>query len=236
MDSLDRKDFVDALLLALIAGCVDAVGFLQLGGFFVSFMSGNSTRLGLGIGSSYWREAALAAGIIATFVGGVALGSLIGQRVGVRRRQVLLIAEAVLLAIAAASHQLGHPGWATVPMILSMGIANSVFGVGGDVRFGVTYMTGALVRVGQRIAAVASGGPRDAWKPYAAMWLALVIGASFGARAYSVMGGQILWLPVIILFVLAIFRRSPVAPPSPWKQTVDAAGIRRTVPPRDGES
>lgn len=235
MDTLDRKDFVDALLLALIAGCVDAVGFLQLGGYFVSFMSGNSTRLGLGIGSSYWREAGLAAGIIATFVGGVALGSMIGQRLGARRRQVLLIAEATLLAGAAASHQAGHPGWATVPMILSMGIANSVIGVGGEIRFGVTYMTGALVRVGQSIAAAANGGPRGGWKPYAAMWLALVVGASLGARAYPLVGGQILWLPVILLFILALFPRKTATRPSPWQQTADAGGIRRTSLPQDKE-
>ncbi|MEC8456884.1 MAG: DUF1275 family protein, partial [Pseudomonadota bacterium] len=34
-----------ALLLAGLAGYVDSLGFLHLGGVFVSFMSGNSTRL-----------------------------------------------------------------------------------------------------------------------------------------------------------------------------------------------
>src|SRR3546814_10053565 len=85
--TLFRSDFVLALLLALVAGWVDAVGFLQLGGFFVSFMSGNSTRLGVGVGSGFWREAGLAAGLMATFVGGVAFGNLIGDRAGDRYRR-----------------------------------------------------------------------------------------------------------------------------------------------------
>ncbi|MET0229353.1 MAG: DUF1275 family protein, partial [Rhodanobacteraceae bacterium] len=38
-----------AAALSWNAGYVDAVGYLSLGGFFVSFMSGNSTQLGVGI-------------------------------------------------------------------------------------------------------------------------------------------------------------------------------------------
>jgi len=65
-----------ATCLSALAGYVDATGFLMLGGFFVSFMSGNTTRLAVGIarGSS---EAAMAAGLIGLFVVGVIAGSLV---------------------------------------------------------------------------------------------------------------------------------------------------------------
>lgn len=36
--------------ITLIAGYLDAVGFRSLQGLYVSFMSGNSTRLGTGFG------------------------------------------------------------------------------------------------------------------------------------------------------------------------------------------
>jgi uncharacterized membrane protein YoaK (UPF0700 family) len=37
------------VLLIAVAGCVDAIGYVALGGFFASFMSGASVSLGSGI-------------------------------------------------------------------------------------------------------------------------------------------------------------------------------------------
>ncbi|MDB5521663.1 MAG: hypothetical protein JWQ82_1260, partial [Tardiphaga sp.] len=36
-----------AFCLSGLAGYIDTIGFISLGGFFVSFMSGNTTRLGI---------------------------------------------------------------------------------------------------------------------------------------------------------------------------------------------
>ncbi len=58
MTRYDKRVQALAIGLSMLAGYVDAIGFIQLGGFFVSFMSGNSTRLGVG-------------GLIALFVIGV---------------------------------------------------------------------------------------------------------------------------------------------------------------------
>ena len=40
----DRRVKLLAAGLSALAGFVDATGFIQMGGFFVSFMSGNTTR------------------------------------------------------------------------------------------------------------------------------------------------------------------------------------------------
>ena len=42
------------VLLTAVAGSVDAIGYLALGGFFASFMSGASISLGIAISESQW--------------------------------------------------------------------------------------------------------------------------------------------------------------------------------------
>ena len=59
-----------AALLTALAGLVDAVGYIQLNQLFLSFMSGNSTHLGMTLAKTDWRDAVAAAAIIAAFVTG----------------------------------------------------------------------------------------------------------------------------------------------------------------------
>ncbi|MFZ1966902.1 MAG: DUF1275 family protein, partial [Bradyrhizobium sp.] len=42
-----HRNIALACTLSALAGYVDGIGFIHLGGLFVSFMSGNSTRLGV---------------------------------------------------------------------------------------------------------------------------------------------------------------------------------------------
>ena len=59
-----------ARALRALAGYVDAIGFLHLGGLFVSFMSGNSTRMGVSLAEGQWWSALESLGLIALFVVG----------------------------------------------------------------------------------------------------------------------------------------------------------------------
>ena len=201
MNQPSRSDFGLALLVTACASCVDAAGFLKLGGFFIAFMSGNSTRLGVELGIGLLHEAGFAAGLIALFIGGVTFGTLLGYRAGRRQRSVLMLTSSALLALAAV----GPDWWAVVPMLIAMGTVNALFVDNGGARFGLTYMTEALVRVGERLgaAAVGKGGPRE-WRTPAALWFAFVLGAMTGARLYGLIGLQLLWLPAGLLLMMAV--------------------------------
>ncbi|MCL2535023.1 MAG: DUF1275 family protein, partial [Nocardiaceae bacterium] len=52
-----RGVVVVAVFLSGLAGFVDAMGFITLGGFFVSFMSGNSTKLSVSAADGLVRTA-----------------------------------------------------------------------------------------------------------------------------------------------------------------------------------
>lgn len=197
-----RRDIALAIGSSALAGYVDAIGFLSLGGFFVSFMSGNSTRLAVGI-AGVPAEALIAVRLILSFLAGVIAGSLIGRLAGEQRKPVVLVMVAAMLAAGAAIAGLGAPDVAVLFVAAAMGAENTTFERDGEVSIGLTYMTGTLVKLGQRIAGALTGGPRFAWLPYALLWLGLVIGAVTGAVAWPLIGLAGLWFAVAAALVLA---------------------------------
>jgi uncharacterized membrane protein YoaK (UPF0700 family) len=197
-----RGNIALACALSALAGYVDGIGFLHLGGLFVSFMSGNSTRLGVNLAQGNWANAAEAIGLIALFVTGAAAGSLIVLGRGVHRQPWVLLTEALLLTAAALGYTLGFPKLAIVAMVLAMGLENSVFQIDGGAGLGLTYVTGALVKVGQLAAAAFNGGARWAWLPNLLLWAALVTGSLCGAMAYHWIDLAAIWFAAAAATVL----------------------------------
>src|SRR5258707_12590100 len=147
-----RCNIALACALSALAGYGDGIGYLQLGGLFVSFMSGNSTRMGVAIAHWDWETAAQALGLIALFVAGAAAGSLIVLGRGAHRQPLVLLAEALLLAAAALAYTFGQPNLAVAAIVLAMGLENAGFQIHGGAGFGLTCVSCALVKVGQRLA------------------------------------------------------------------------------------
>jgi uncharacterized membrane protein YoaK (UPF0700 family) len=189
--------------LAALAGFVDATGFLKLGGFFVSFMSGNTTRLAVGLAEGA-SSAAIAGGLIGIFVLGVIIGTISGHFAGKHRATSILALVALLLALAAGFGAMGFSIGAVVAMALAMGAINTVFAHGGEIHIGLTYMTGTLVKIGQRLASAILGGDPLAWWPYFLLWFGLATGAVAGALAYPYMGLNSLWLAAVAAALFAL--------------------------------
>jgi uncharacterized membrane protein YoaK (UPF0700 family) len=198
-----RQNILLACALSALAGYVDGIGFLHLGGLFVSFMSGNSTRMGVSLAEGQWSAAAEALGLIVLFVAGAAIGSLIVLSRFVRRQAGLLLVEALLLAGAGLAHHLGYEVLAVAAIVLAMGLENAVFQIDGGSGLGLTYVTGALVKVGQLLAAAMTGGPRWAWVPNLLLCAAMVAGAVLGARGYKSFNLGAIWIAACFAFALA---------------------------------
>jgi uncharacterized membrane protein YoaK (UPF0700 family) len=179
-----------ACALSAIAGYADGIGYLHLGGLFVSFMSGNSTRMGVSLADGHFQAAAEAFGLIVLFVAGAACGSLIVLGPSRYSQCRVLLTEAGLLALADSC---GLDGFAITTIVLAMGVENAVFQIAGGSGLGLTYVTGALVKVGQLIAAALTGGARFAWVPNLLLWAALVAGSLAGALAYHWINLAAIW-------------------------------------------
>jgi uncharacterized membrane protein YoaK (UPF0700 family) len=165
-------------------------------------MSGNSTRLAVGLadGAPY---ALFALGLIVAFVAGVSTGALIGRKAGARRAPAVLAFVALCLAAAATLASLGALPLAIFALAFAMGAENTVFAQDGEVRIGLTYMTGALVKLGKGLTAALLGEDRFGWAPHLLLWLGLVFGAALGALAFRHLGAQALWLAAALMSALA---------------------------------
>ena len=219
-----------AVALAALAGLVDAVAFLSLGGFFASFMSGNSTRLAIGIGGN-WHEAGVAASLLLSFLIGVIGATLLGRRMGVRRKAVTLGGVAGLIALAAL---IADPGDLIPALLLAtaMGAVNTLFERDGEVAVGLTYMTGTLVRLGQNLARWIDRDPdtgTEDWLRHLVLWVGFLGGGLTGVGLYWRIDLHALWLAAATAAALGwwLWPRigGPVSPqPAPPPEADDASG------------
>ncbi|WP_427788872.1 YoaK family protein [Brevundimonas diminuta] len=207
MRTLSGSDRWLALLLAGLAGYVDSLGFLHMGGVFVSFMSGNTTRMAVNLAEGRWDAAIGVAAILILFVMGTMIGALIAGRQGPRSRSRVLALEAALLAGAAAAAGVGAAPMAIGLMVLAMAAENSVFLRDGEVGVSLTYMTGTLVKAGHALAAALRGGEPLAFRPYLALWAGLGGGAVLGALVYNGVGLIALWPAAGFALMLSLATR-----------------------------
>jgi uncharacterized membrane protein YoaK (UPF0700 family) len=219
MRSISPDQLTLAVLITAIAGMVDVVAFLALGGFFASFMSGNSTRLAIGA-TENWLDVQLAASLIAAFVGGAMVAALLRHRHPARRQAVTLMLVAGLLGIAALFADFGS----TWPMLLlagAMGAVNLLFEADGDIRVGLTYMSGTLVRLGQGLADLLTRRPPAEWQKPLLLWGGFIGGGLIGVGLYARIGLPTLWVPTALAALLAGLAWRTAAAPAEQQNGAD---------------
>ncbi|PNG25050.1 YoaK family protein [Methylocella silvestris] len=178
------------LMVAFAAGWVDAIGFVSLGSFYLSFMSGNTTQLGVAIAggddATIWRGAA----VIAAFFAGAVLGTLIADAARLFRTPSLLAVETILFCAAIALTGLA-PGFAALlPVAVAMGMQNGLRQMVGRADIGKSFVTGALFSAGQSLARAMTGkAPRGEWLVFLATWFCFAAGAAGGA--FSLAGSSL---------------------------------------------
>lgn len=202
MDRFDRKRQALAIAIASLAGYVDALGFMSGSRYFVSFMSGNTTRLAVDLTTDA-PSAILPALLILGFVTGVAGGTVIATIAGHARKPALLCLVAALLAGAGMLEAIGWTRAALGAMVTAMGAVNNTFQRDGAAAVGLTYMTGALVKLGQAIGGILSGRHQTGWGAYLMLWSGLFAGGCAGALMANHALPAALWLASLIALILA---------------------------------
>jgi uncharacterized membrane protein YoaK (UPF0700 family) len=215
-----------AVALAATAGFVDAVGYLQFAHVFVSFMSGNSTILGIAVGQATWLRALSPLLAIAFFVFGALIGSVLRGTAGDWRVPAILSFEAAVLMAALAMRSTDNDlAPALVALACAMGAQNAVMREVGGVRVSLTYVTGALVNLGQSFGeALLRRGVASGWRVHAIIWVALIAGGIAGGYGYLHAGFLSLAVPVAALVALGALEIALVVKWTAGLPTTTASG------------
>jgi uncharacterized membrane protein YoaK (UPF0700 family) len=165
----DEPAISEGLLLSLVAGSVDGLGYLLLH-VFTAHITGNTVQVAIRLAGAKLEAAAGAGFAVALFVAGVAVGALVrdaAERRGWPSRAVVFAVGALLLAAFAAlgSGERGEAppaGWRffalTALATLAVGCQNAVGPKVGGRRVR-TYITGTMTEFGEAI--VEAGTARD---------------------------------------------------------------------------
>ncbi|MGF6591911.1 YoaK family protein [Pseudomonas sp. 2835] len=163
--------------LSVLAGMTDAIGFMATGDF-VSFMSGNTTRLAVSLGAGELAPILRIGAVLLAFVVGNALGVVIARLSGRRPCPLLLIIAALLGLAALLPSTLQLP--ALVAAVTAMGMINAVVEEVNGLPIGLTYVTGALSRFGRGLGRALLGERRQGWRVQLIPWTGMFVGAVLG--------------------------------------------------------
>lgn len=208
------------LLLTALAGYVDALGFVRLGGLYTSFMSGNTTQLAVFGAAVELHRMVLPATLLFAFLFGSVLGSGLAILVPPRWTTPVVLAYESLLILGGLGLGLQSPelGLAAFFVAVAMGSQNAVLAQVKGFRAGTTFVTGALFSLGQKIAqALTRTGDPLGWIGDGLVWLSLLLGAYLGAQAYSLFALYALIAPaalsggLALLTAIVVLRAGPPA-------------------------
>jgi uncharacterized membrane protein YoaK (UPF0700 family) len=198
------RPLVLATALTAIAGFLDAVAFIALNHVYVSFMSGNSTHLGISIALGDARDAMSLTLVVIAFALGTCCGTwLSDSQTGGATVQILAAETATLLGawILASSGQLAS---SLVLIATAMGMQNCLHQFVGGADVGKGFITGALFGLGEALARVANG--RSQWRTIGSnflSWGAFVVGATVGVMVLQ-RAGMTACIGLAFAFVLCV--------------------------------
>ena len=186
---------LQAILLALIAGYVDTVGYLHFNAF-AGLMTGNTIFLGIELAGREYDKAIFHGIIIFAFLFGVIVAR-VKMRAGLNSWIALTVASALLVICSFSERTL-----AAILLSLAMGIQNSTANRFNGVALNTVFITGNLQKLGEELVAWIwpgkDGAARQGATIFAFVWCGYAVGAGAGAVAVNFIEKP-LFIPAILL-------------------------------------
>ncbi|MFC4526874.1 DUF1275 domain-containing protein [Dyella halodurans] len=216
---LPRWAWIGGGLLALIAGCINAVGYLCFRHQPITHLTGTSTELGLALARLDATEVAHWALAIGSFLAGAVLSGFIVQQSVLqlgRRYGVVLMIESVLLFAATplihGQHDLG-----LYLASAACGLQNAMVSTYSGATFRTTHLSGIFTDLGIYMGQRLRGLPVDRLRVQVCLLVAshFIVGATLGALGFLAWQERVLLVPAVLTGVVglayAIYRQRRLA-------------------------
>lgn len=200
-----------AFVLALIAGCVNAVGLLGFEHQSVSHLTGTATLLGTELLTPSFQNLLHLVGIILSFLAGASVAGFLlhGSTLKLGRHyDTALILEFILLC---ASSWLLISGSFVGHFLASAacGLQNALATRYSGAIVRTTHVTGIVTDLGLMLGSIFRGQPLDRRRAKLFLFIIVgyILGGSFGAFLYANYAFKALFVPAIFCLVIAVTYR-----------------------------
>ena len=220
------------MLLAWVAGGVDAIGYLTLAHVFTAHMSGNSVAFGAALGQSRWDTVLVRGAPVALFAVGIVAGTVVGEASDARgARHPSVPVFGVEMALLAAFWILGSgllrdaaiapsAGWQFYGLValltLAMGLQSATLRRVGRHGVHTAYVSGVLTSLaeaagqamfrpyGRTRSTDSQDPPSQRIRLYGSVWGGYLVGAILGGALLAPAGLAALALPIAGLAVAIV--------------------------------
>lgn len=192
-----------AATLAVLAGFVDAVGFLSFGHVFIASPDAGSTVFGVRLAGSMSLPL-IASLVVGGFLGGVVIVTLLTFRTTQFRRTVVLLLTTLMLVGAHAAFACAIPYVPAILLAIAMGAAHCIFERDSPALRDAMSPSAQLARLGEVLARGRVGANHRRIGLHASFWLAFLFGGFCGAGAWLALSAEALAVASAFSFMLAL--------------------------------
>ena len=206
----NKHIFIVLTALSFIAAFISVLGIFEFGDMFISFMSGNSARLGIHIANGPIKEVVFYTGALTFFIFGVFVANILVPTLDALGMIQIMLIECVLLSLSLVMDSVHDSLPSFLLLTFAMGMQNRLqFAINGLI-LGKGYMTGILYAIGTTLAQ---------WTRkeksgidvliIASTWIAFLSGAVCGALSLWVVDDFFsLIFPIIFIMTLVLYVRA----------------------------
>ncbi|MCP2029838.1 uncharacterized membrane protein YoaK (UPF0700 family) [Flavobacterium sp. HSC-32F16] len=201
-----------AIFLAFIAGYLDAAGFLKWK-IYVSFISGNSTQLGIAFSSGKSDIIISSLSIIGCFVFGIYAGTCLSLWKESKMQSLpFYIVSGILIVYTITSHYYNINNGLSIPVIVfSTGVMNTIVTSVGNQKINTDFVTGTLNSLAANTAMLSMSKDEVIRKQYKLnairlflLWIGFLLGASVVPLALPLLKNWTLAFPAMLLIVCGL--------------------------------